>query len=53
MRLVVQAHASHDRHILGRQRSQELLDLVFLARRFGEQRVVSAEDFDFETAFLG
>lgn len=53
MRLVVQPHASHNRHIIRRQRPQELLDLVFLARRFGGQRVVAREDFDFQPALLG
>ena len=53
MRPVVQPNTPHDRHILGRQRAQQLLDLIFFSRRFGGDGVVAAEDFDFEAALLG
>ena len=50
---VVQANTPDHGHILRRQRTQELLDLVFLARGLREQRALAREHFDFEPAFLG
>jgi hypothetical protein len=50
---VVQANTPDDGHILRRQRTQELLDLVFLARGLREQRALACEHLDFEPALLG
>lgn len=52
VRPVVQPNTPHDRHVLRRQRAQELLDLVFFARGLREQRALAREHFDFEPAFL-
>jgi hypothetical protein len=53
MRPIIQPNTPHNRHILRRQRAQQLLDLVFFARGFREQRALAFEDFDFEPALLG
>lgn len=53
MSAVVQANASDDRHILGCQRSKELLDLIFLASGLSEQRALAFQDLDFQATFLG
>lgn len=50
---IVQPNTPHDGHVLRRQRAQELLDLVLLARGLREQRALAREHFDFEPAFLG
>ena len=52
VRPIVQPNTPHDRHVLRRQRAQELLDLVFFARGLREQRALAREHFDFEPAFL-
>ena len=53
MSAVVQPNASDDRHILGRERSKELLDLIFFAGGLSEQRALAFQDLDFQAAFLG
>lgn len=50
---IIQPNTPNNRHILRRQRTKQLLDLVFLARGFCEQEALAFEDFDFEPAFLG
>ena len=53
VRPIVQPNTPDNRHVLGRQWAQELLDLVLLARGLREQRALAREHFDFEPAFLG
>jgi len=53
VRPIIQPNTPHNRHILRRQRTQQLFDLVFFARGFSEQEALAFEDFDLEPALLG
>ena len=52
MSTVVQPNTPNDRHILRRKRTQELLDLVFFARRLSDQRILAFQHLHLKSAFL-